>query len=64
MKKRIAALEGGTGALGVASGQAAIVNSILNIATVGDEIVSSASLYGGEPTIYFSHTLPKTRHYR
>ncbi|MFP3126725.1 homocysteine synthase [Ectobacillus funiculus] len=57
-EKRIAALEGGTGALGVASGQAAIVNSILNIATVGDEIVSSASLYGGTYNL-FSHTLPK-----
>ena len=42
-EKRIAALEGGVGALGVGSGQAAIVNSILNIATVGDEIVSSSS---------------------
>lgn len=57
-EKRIAALEGGTGALGVASGQAAIVNSILNIATVGDEIVSSASLYGGTYNL-FLHTLPK-----
>lgn len=57
-EKRIAALEGGTGALGLASGQAAIVNSILNIATVGDEIVSSASLYGGTYNL-FSHTLPK-----
>ncbi|MDQ0246700.1 O-acetylhomoserine (thiol)-lyase [Bacillus fengqiuensis] len=57
-EKRIAALEGGTGALGLGSGQAAIVNSILNIATVGDEIVSSASLYGGTYNL-FSHTLPK-----
>ncbi|HWO98493.1 MAG TPA: homocysteine synthase [Bacillus sp. (in: firmicutes)] len=57
-EKRIAALEGGTGALGLGSGQAAIVNSILNIATVGDEVVSSASLYGGTYNL-FSHTLPK-----
>ncbi len=57
-EKRIAALEGGTGALGLASGQAAIVNSILNIATVGDEIVASSSLYGGTYNL-FSHTLPK-----
>lgn len=57
-EKRIAALEGGAGALGLASGQAAIVNSILNIATVGDEIVASSSLYGGTYNL-FAHTLPK-----
>lgn len=56
-EKRIAALEGGAGALGLASGQAAIVNSILNIATVGDEIVASSSLYGGTYNL-FAHTLP------
>jgi O-acetylhomoserine (thiol)-lyase len=57
-EKRIAALEGGTGALGLGSGQAAIVYSILNIATVGDEIVASSSLYGGTYNL-FSHTFPK-----
>jgi O-acetylhomoserine (thiol)-lyase len=57
-EQRVAALEGGAGALGVASGQAAITYSILNIASAGDEIVSSASLYGGTYNL-FSNTLPK-----
>jgi O-acetylhomoserine (thiol)-lyase len=58
LEQRIAALEGGVGALAVASGQAAMVYSILNIARAGDNIVSSASLYGGTYSA-FSHTLPK-----
>jgi O-acetylhomoserine (thiol)-lyase len=57
-EKRIAALEGGVGALAVASGQAAITYSILNIAKAGDEIVSSSSLYGGTYNL-FHYTLPK-----
>lgn len=57
-EKRIAALEGGTGALATASGQAAITFSILNIAGAGDEIVSSSSLYGGTYNL-FSTTLAK-----
>ncbi|MGG3891253.1 homocysteine synthase [Metabacillus fastidiosus] len=57
-EKRIAELEGGAGALGVASGQAAITYSILNIAEAGDEIVSATSLYGGTYNL-FAHTLPK-----
>ncbi|WP_010270463.1 homocysteine synthase [Paenibacillus senegalensis] len=57
-EKRIAALEGGVGALATGSGQAAITFSILNIAGAGDEIVSSASLYGGTYNL-FSITLPK-----
>ncbi|WP_338552902.1 homocysteine synthase [Paenibacillus sp. KS-LC4] len=57
-EKRITELEGGVGALGVASGSAAITYSILNIASAGDEIVSSASLYGGTYNL-FAHTLPK-----
>lgn len=57
-EQRMAALEGGAGALGVASGQAAITYSILNIASAGDEIVSSSSLYGGTYNL-FSTTLPK-----
>jgi len=57
-EQRMAALEGGAGALGVASGQAAITYSILNIASTGDEIVSSSSLYGGTYNL-FSTTLPK-----
>ncbi|MGG4034272.1 homocysteine synthase [Paenibacillus cisolokensis] len=57
-EKRIAALEGGVGALAVSSGQAAITYSILNIAGSGDEIVSASSLYGGTYNL-FAITLPK-----
>lgn len=57
-EKRIAALEGGVGALATASGQAAITFSILNIAGAGDEIVSSSTLYGGTYNL-FAITLPK-----
>lgn len=46
-EKRVAALEGGTAGLAVASGAAAIAYSILNIAGAGDEIVSASTLYGG-----------------
>lgn len=51
-EKRIAALEGGVGALATASGQAAITFSILNIAGAGDEIVSSSTLYGGTYNLF------------
>ncbi|HPT69855.1 MAG TPA: homocysteine synthase [Syntrophomonas sp.] len=57
-EKRIAALEGGVGALAVASGSAAITYAILNIAGAGDEIVSSSTLYGGTFNL-FSVTLPR-----
>jgi len=57
-EQRIAALEGGVGALALSSGQAAITFAILNIAGSGDEIVSSSSLYGGTYNL-FAHTLPK-----
>ncbi|WP_438349084.1 homocysteine synthase [Paenibacillus sp. FA6] len=57
-EQRIAALEGGAGALATASGQAAITFSILNIAGAGDEIVSSSSLYGGTYNL-FANTLSK-----
>nr|WP_092070370.1 homocysteine synthase [Dendrosporobacter quercicolus]NSL48221.1 homocysteine synthase [Dendrosporobacter quercicolus DSM 1736]SDM09588.1 O-acetylhomoserine (thiol)-lyase [Dendrosporobacter quercicolus] len=57
-EKRIAALEGGVGGLAFASGHAAISGSILNIAQAGDEIVSSASLYGGTYNM-FTYTLPR-----
>ncbi|PZD93971.1 homocysteine synthase [Paenibacillus sambharensis] len=57
-EKRVAELEGAPAALAVASGQAAITYSILNIAGAGDEIVSAASLYGGTYNL-FSMTLPK-----
>lgn len=55
-EQRIAVLEGGIGALAVASGQAASTFAILNIAGAGDEIVSSSSLYGGTYNL-FSSTL-------
>ncbi|MBP7737159.1 MAG: homocysteine synthase [Spirochaetes bacterium] len=51
-EKRIAALEGGIGALAVASGQSAITLSILNIAQAGDEIVSADNLYGGTYNLF------------
>lgn len=57
-EQRVAALEGGVAALGVASGQAAETLSILNLARSGDNIVSSSSLYGGTYNL-FTHTLPK-----
>ncbi|MFD1675899.1 homocysteine synthase [Alicyclobacillus fodiniaquatilis] len=57
-EQRVAALEGGAAALATASGQAAITYSILNIASVGDEIVSSTSLYGGTYNL-FKHTFAK-----
>ncbi len=58
LEQRIAELEGGVGALALASGQAANVFSLLNIARAGDHVVASASLYGGTYTA-FTHTLPK-----
>lgn len=58
VENRIAALEGGVGALLVASGQAAETLAVLNVAEAGDHIVSSSSLYGGTYNL-FHHTLPK-----
>ena len=58
LEQRIAQLEGGTGALAVASGQAAETLALLNIAHAGDEILSSASLYGGTYNL-FHYTFPK-----
>jgi len=57
-EQRIAAIEGGTGALGVASGQSATTLALLNITQVGDEIVSANNLYGGTYQL-FHYTLPK-----
>jgi O-acetylhomoserine (thiol)-lyase len=57
-EQRIAALEGGTGALGVASGQAAISYALLAITRLGDEIVAANNLYGGTYQL-FHHTFPK-----
>jgi len=57
-EQRVAALDGGVGALATASGQAAISLSILNIAKAGDEIVSTDNLYGGTYNL-FNYTLPR-----
>jgi O-acetylhomoserine (thiol)-lyase len=57
-EKRIAALEGGTAALLLSSGQAATTTAILNIAHAGDHVVSSSSVYGGTYNL-FKYTLPK-----
>src|SRR5579862_3016871 len=57
-EQRVAALEGGLGALALASGQAAVVYSLLNLARAGDHLVSSNSLYGGTYNA-FHYTLPK-----
>ncbi|MBS7576305.1 MULTISPECIES: O-acetylhomoserine aminocarboxypropyltransferase/cysteine synthase family protein [unclassified Enterococcus] len=57
-EQRIAALEGGTAALAVASGSAAVTYAILNIANAGDNIVSASTLYGGTYSL-FANTLPK-----
>lgn len=57
-EKRIAALEGGVAALGVASGAAAVTYAIINIAQAGDNIVSAQTIYGGTYNL-FAHTLPQ-----
>ena len=57
LEKRLAALEGGVGALVTASGMAAIFYAILNIAKSGDEIVAANTLYGGTYTL-FAQRLP------
>lgn len=58
LEKRIAALEGGTAALALASGAAAITYTILNLAEAGDNIISSKTIYGGSYNL-FEHTLPR-----
>lgn len=57
-EQRVAAIEGGTGALGVASGQSAITYALLAITRLGDEIVAGNNLYGGTYQL-FHHTFPK-----
>src|SRR3990172_2750580 len=57
-ERRIAAIEGGVGALGVSSGQAAEALALLAITRVGDEIVSANNLYGGTYQL-FHYTFPK-----
>ena len=58
LEKRLAALDGGIGALAVASGQAAITYAVLNIAQAGQNIISTNYLYGGTYNL-FHYTLPK-----
>lgn len=58
LEQRMAALEGGVGALATASGSAAVTCGVLNIAGAGDEIVSASTLYGGTYNL-FSYTLPR-----
>jgi len=58
LEKRMAALEGGVGALAVASGMAAITYAIQTVAEAGDNIVSVAKLYGGTYNL-LAHTLPR-----
>ena len=58
LEERLALLEGGVGAVATASGSAAITYAILNIASAGDNIVSSKSIYGGSYNL-FAHTLPE-----
>ena len=58
LEERLAVLEGGVGALALASGQAAITYAIQTIAEAGDNIVSASTLYGGTYNL-FAHTLPQ-----
>jgi O-acetylhomoserine (thiol)-lyase len=58
LEKRVAALEGGVGALGLASGQAAITYAIQTIVEAGQNVISSSALYGGTYNL-FAHTLPQ-----
>src|SRR5580698_11351418 len=58
LEERVAALEGGVGALSVASGQAALHYSIVNVADIGGNIVSPPQLYGTTHTL-FAHVLPR-----
>ena len=58
LEQRIAAMEGGIGALALASGQAATTYALLTIAEAGDNFVTAAKLYGGTYNL-FAHTLPQ-----
>ncbi len=58
LEQRVAALEGGIGALALASGMAAVTYSIQTIAEAGDNIVSTATVYGGTYNL-FAHTFPQ-----
>jgi O-acetylhomoserine (thiol)-lyase len=58
LEQRVAEMEGGVGALGLASGMSAITYAIMTIAEAGDNIVSMSTLYGGTYNL-FAHTLPQ-----
>ncbi len=58
LEQRVAAMEGGIGALGLSSGMAAITYSIMTIAQMGTNIISTSTLYGGTYNL-FAHTLPQ-----
>ena len=58
LERRLAAMEGGVGALALASGMAAITYAIQTICSAGDNIVSTSQLYGGTYNL-FAHTLPR-----
>src|SRR5699024_5968644 len=58
VENKIAALEGGVGAVLLSSGQSATTLSVLNVAGAGDSVVVSTSLYGGTQNL-FKHTLPR-----
>jgi O-acetylhomoserine (thiol)-lyase len=58
LEKRVAELEGGIAACAIASGQAAVTYSVLNVARAGDNIIAISTLYGGTYNL-FAHTLPQ-----
>jgi len=58
LEKRVTEMEGGIGALALASGMAAITNAIFTIAQAGDNIITTPTLYGGTYNL-FAHTLPQ-----
>ena len=58
LEKRVAAMEGGIGALALASGSAATTYAIMTICEAGDNIISTGTLYGGTYTL-FAHQLPR-----
>lgn len=58
LEQRVAAMEGGVGALALASGMSAVTNAILTLAQAGDNLIATTSLYGGSYNL-FAHTLPR-----
>ena len=58
LEQRVAAMEGGVGALALASGMAAVTYAIFTIAQAGDNIIAASTLYGGSYNL-FAHTLPR-----